>query len=65
MRGGGERVRGELGLLWREMGSRVADLDGCQIMNGFLVGVGVSGRLSGSLLPGQLVVDGAGENVLV
>ena len=47
------------------MGLRVADLDGCQIMNGFLVGVGVSGRLSGSLLPGQLVVDGAGENVLV
>ena len=48
-RGGGERVRGELGLLWREEdGLEGSVLDGYRMRNAFLVGVGVSKGLSGS-----------------
>ena len=72
--GGGERVRGELGLLWRDADG----LDGGWSWESRLVpdeerfpscvrddvGVGVPGGFRGSRLPGRIGVDGAGDGVL-
>ena len=69
---GGERVRGELGLLWREEDgleggcSRwVPDEERFPSCARDDVGVGVSGGLRGTRLPGRVGVDGTGEGVLV